>query len=148
MVIAQHNNFPALCGTYMVFAVLIRAYHWVDPALILTQFFKDHFNYVSPFVPRTCFSPFDLIVLLPHSLVESTKWWFSFCIILHPSFQHKDIIHGSMTLVYPIKVHLSCLNVQCHCICRCHRTMYLFVWSSRIHFLIALEIRMFERSCS
>jgi hypothetical protein len=99
VVIAQLNNFPTLCGTYMVFAVVIRAYHWMDPAHILTLFFKDHFNYVSLFVRRLCFSPFHQIVL-PHSLVESTKWWFSFCIILHP-VQHKDIIHGSMTLVYP-----------------------------------------------
>lgn len=42
VVIAQLNNFPALCGTYMVFAMFIRAYHWVDPAHILALFFKDH----------------------------------------------------------------------------------------------------------
>jgi hypothetical protein len=47
-----------------------------------------------------------------------------------------------------IKVHLSSLDAQCHCICRCHRTVHLFIWSSRIHFLIALEISMFEQSCS
>jgi len=53
--------------------MFIRAYHRVDTAHILALFFKDHFNYVSPFVPRLCVSPFHPIVLLPHSLVESTK---------------------------------------------------------------------------
>lgn len=64
VVIAQLNNFPALCGIYMVFAMFIRAYHWVDPThiltlflkTILTLFFKDRFSYISPFVPRLCFS--------------------------------------------------------------------------------------------
>jgi hypothetical protein len=69
VVIAQLNNFLALCGTYMVFAMFIRAYHWVDSAHILTLFFKDRFNYVSPFVPRLCF---------PHSISSSfypIHWW-------------------------------------------------------------------------
>jgi hypothetical protein len=142
VVIAQLNNFLALCGIHKVFAMFIRAYHWVDPTHILTLFlktiltllFKDRFNYVSPFVPRLCFSPFHLIILLPHSLVESTKWWFLFCIILHPSVQHKGIIHVVWHWFIHIKVHLSCLDAQCQSICRYHRTIYLFIWSSRIHF--------------